>query len=779
MRSTLALTILALLAARAEGRDFVLVENGAPKATVVIAEQAGEKVKAAAEDLRNYLRKMSGAELPLATDATKPAGSLILVGRSRLTEGVKPAIPSGLTNARREEGFVIVCKGDRLVLAGNDEGPYHGTEYAVSEFLNRLGVRWFMPGEYGEVVLRQATLRFPETTAREKPDFAMRNWWLHIKPEMAEDERRWKIHNKMNPDPLFAVPGDSSARNILPESLYFKSHPEYFAANPDGTRNPYLPNLSSPQAVEIAAGIIKDNLRKNPGANSYGFAPDDGLPRDYSPDTVKRNRGFVAMGGRQGVPAEVSTTEEWIEFVNRVAAEVHKEFPDAYIATNGYANRNNPPQGVKLDDHLVIMFAAIWSCTLHAYDDDHCWQKVRQGQMLRRWCEMCRNVWIYGYNDQMLVSALTPLPETRKLRRDFPLWKKWGVLGFFDEYRNQWAESGIASRYLRAKLEWNANADAEALLSDFYAKWYGGAARPMRAFYEALEDAIEKTPLHGHEDRILPWVYTPALLATLTDQMASAKTLADTDAARLHVRADELILEHLRAYVAMSEAEFAGNFAEAARQAGRMLEIRKQLHAVNPFYIWDDENGYHTGIWYWGVTARRDYYQSLADRTSGKTGDLVALLPETALFRMDPQDEGVFAEWYEPGAAGADWTPVLTTKPFYRQGYDDRRGFPYVGYIWYRLKVHVPRAARGKKVVLYAPVVETEAWCWLNGKYVGHRPYLEAYTRPAPLEFDVTGSLKPGETNEVVLQVGTGLSPEQAASGLLSRLFLYKTGSRE
>ena len=73
------------------------------------------------------------------------------------------------------------------------------------------------------------------------------------------------------------------------------------------------------------------------------------------------------------------------------------------------------------------MFAAIWSCTLHAYDDDHCWQKVRQGRMLKDWCEMCKNVWIYGYNYQMLVSGLTPLPETRKLRRDFPLMKKWGL----------------------------------------------------------------------------------------------------------------------------------------------------------------------------------------------------------------------------------------------------------------------------------------------------------------------------------------------------------------
>jgi len=33
------------------------------------------------------------------------------------------------------------------VLAGNNDGPYHGTEYAVYDFLRSLGIRWYMPGE--------------------------------------------------------------------------------------------------------------------------------------------------------------------------------------------------------------------------------------------------------------------------------------------------------------------------------------------------------------------------------------------------------------------------------------------------------------------------------------------------------------------------------------------------------------------------------------------------------------------------------------------------------
>jgi hypothetical protein len=763
-----------LSAVRTLARDLVIVENGRPQANIVIAEDAGDKVKVAAADLQAYIKKMSGAELPILLDSNRPIGTNIFVGKSNMTEILGVDIPSGLTGSRREEGFVIACRGDWLLLAGNDAGPYHGTEYAVYDFLNRLGVRWFMPGDYGEVVPKQETIVFAEQTITQKPDFVMRNWWLHALPEIAEQEKRWKLRNKMNPDPMFAIPGDSSARNITADPALIEEHPEYFAMNADGTRNPHLPNLSNPEAVRIAADKIKQFFRENPDANSYGFAPDDGLPRDYDPETVKLNQGFVEVLGRPGVPAEMSISEEWMRFVKAVTEEVRKEFPDAYIATNGYANRDIPPQGVTPDDHMVLMFAAIWSCTLHAYDDDHCWQKTRQGQMLKRWCELCKNVWIYGYNYQMLVSGLTPLPESRKLARDFPLMKRWGVMGFNDENRNVWAEAGIFSRYLRAQLEWNANADVEALADDFYAKWYGAAARPMRAFYDALEDAIENTPIHGHEDRCLPPLYTPELLATLRQNLGRAERDADTDSARLHVRADRLIYDHLAAYVRMSDAEADGNWAEAAAQAQKMLDIRVALHEISPFYIWKDEEGYHTGVWYWRVTDRRDFYKELADNCSGVTGDLVAMLPRQAMFRTDSHDTGLYEGWYKPDWSEEGWHLISTDKPFWLQGYQDEQGHTYVGNLWYRFKVDVPASAADKrKVVLFAPTVETEGWAWVNGKYVGYRPYMEAYVRPIEMECDVTDAIKPGETNVVVFRVHTSLAQAQAASGLMNRVFMY------
>jgi hypothetical protein len=227
------------------------------------------------------------------------------------------------------------------------------------------------------------------------------------------------------------------------------------------------------------------------------------------------------------------------------------------------------------------------------------------------------------------------------------------------------------------------------------------------------------------------------------------------------------------------KAEAAGNFALAVAQAERMLSLRVQLHAINPFFIWPDENGYHTGVWYWTITDRKKYYQSLLDKTNGKTGTLAALAPKYAMFRIDPHEEGIFANWQRPEVDESGWTTIDTTRPFYRQGYDDRRGYPYIGHIWYRLKVDVPVVPQGKRIILCVPVVVTEAWCWVNGHYAGHRPYQEAYVRPAEMELDVTQFIRPGRKNVIAIRVDTSLSAAQAAEGMQSRALLYTPKTEE
>ena len=62
----LAVVVLVCLAVLAGCKRYAveLTRNGRPKATIVIGDGASEEVRFAAQELRNYVAKVSGAELP-------------------------------------------------------------------------------------------------------------------------------------------------------------------------------------------------------------------------------------------------------------------------------------------------------------------------------------------------------------------------------------------------------------------------------------------------------------------------------------------------------------------------------------------------------------------------------------------------------------------------------------------------------------------------------------------------------------------------------------------
>ena len=791
---------LSLVASALRLPAITLVTEGRPTATIIVSRAAldaktyepargvkaapAQKARLAAEELQRVIEKMSGARLPLAAEDDATQGPVVLVGASTMTDALKLDIPAGLTPERREEGYVIIAKGDTLVLAGNDAGPYQGTFFAVSEFLNRQGVRWFMPGEFGECIPKRQTITTADMTFRDKPDFPVRSWNGNLAPELRKDDSLWRLHNKMvlTESDIIAIPGDSYLRQYLPDRELIETHPEYFAKRLDGTIHETMVSLSNPEVPKLVAEKVKARIAqerlKDPSFNSLGFAPDDGMPIDLAAETMAASQGFADLCGREGVITERSISEEWFRFMNRVAEEVVKDYPGFILTSNGYANRTFPPEGVKLHPNLGIMFAAIWADLLHAYDDPKSWQQVMQGQMLKRWAELCPRVFVYNYNFPMLVNGLTPLPLTRKIARNTPLMKKWGVYGFEDEQTFTWMAHGITSFYLRTKLYWDADADAKAILADYFATWYGPAAGPSQAYWDAIEEALESTPLLGHEDRILPYVYTDALLASLEKSQREAEQLAVEEPFKTRVRVDRLILDHLKGYMAMNRAEFIGRYAEAIQQADSMFKQREQLNAISGyFYIpesKDPRRKYFAGSHYWNLTQRREHYEKVLDMTTGKTGDLVVQAPREVAFRLDDADLGRIGRWYDPGYDRSTWRTIDTATPFYLQGDGmlDGRGVPYVGYMWYVFELEVPRSAIGKPVRVYAPIVATEAWVWCNGEYAGHRPYSEAYIRPQPLEFDVTPQVKAGR-NVIGVRVNTSASRIQVAEGFQGPLFLY------
>lgn len=110
----LAALLLTPLAALHAANTF-LVENGQPRAEIVIAEKPQRSVRIAAQDLQTYLEKIGGAKLPIVTEPSGVGMTKLFVGKSSHTDKLHIAA-DGLKNG----AYRIVSGTDWIVFIGDD-----------------------------------------------------------------------------------------------------------------------------------------------------------------------------------------------------------------------------------------------------------------------------------------------------------------------------------------------------------------------------------------------------------------------------------------------------------------------------------------------------------------------------------------------------------------------------------------------------------------------------------------------------------------------------------
>ena len=121
--------------------------------------------------------------------------------------------------------------------------------------------------------------------------------------------------------------------------------------------------------------------------------------------------------------------------------------------------------------------------------------------MLYRWAKVMQGrVVIYDYDQGMLVWRDIPNPSIQSIRQDIKHYRKAGILGVSTESRGAMA-TVFLNLYVRGQLYWNPDADVDALLAEFYEKFYGPAAKPMAAYWNAIINAWDDT--HRHRARVL------------------------------------------------------------------------------------------------------------------------------------------------------------------------------------------------------------------------------------------------------------------------------------
>ncbi len=447
--------LVLLLAVLPRAEALVIVAPGQPPAVIVPGDRNPARL-ATAKLLQGLVKQSTGQELPVADD---PAG------RTAIRLGPTPSVSlAGLD----EDGFVLRGLDARTyVVAGPTEW---GTEFGVCEFLERyVGVRWLLPGADGCDVPQRERLEVPPDEVRQQPVFFSRLLSGLRGPAQGEWARRNRMHGR--------VSFHHNLLNLFPASRYTKTHPEFFPVY-GGQRylptkdddHTWQPNFAAPGIAAEGARNIKEFFRTHPDVTSYSLGINDTHRFDESPESLARETGRKNFLGQRDV------SDSYYSWCNEVVTEVLKEYPDKWFGLLAYNNVVEPPTRVKLHPRLIPYMTY----------DRHKWihDEVRAHgeELTRRWQAMSPTLgWYdYTYGSPYLLPRVYPHQMARYLK----FGRDHGVRAHYAEIYPNWGEG--PKPYVFLKLQWNPDADVDALLDDWYRRCVGPEAAPLLAEYYAI-----------------------------------------------------------------------------------------------------------------------------------------------------------------------------------------------------------------------------------------------------------------------------------------------------
>jgi hypothetical protein len=536
-----------------------LVEKGQARCVIIVPKQPSPVVEGAARVLRDHIRQISGAELPIRTEdqITGPPTrdrAWVLVGEGKLTE------KQGLTSKGLGPGGIFqIAKGQVLALFGPDARTPtdpHGTRYAVTTFLeDKLGIRYLWPGETGKICPTAKTITvgdFQHRFTPKLPQRRIRSMGYHDRIQVGLDGLGFK---KADYERLLA--GAQRTRAESPDwfgwhrlggtlnirsghafghlwTKYGKAHPEWFALQPDGSRDqsrsPDRARLcvSNPELIAAIAREKIEELTRNPALLGVSIGPNDGgrttfctCPKCEALDSPRGGKVLLwdfTRGGRRDFE-HVSLTDRMVYFWNAIAEKVAQAHPDKLLVVDAYSVYAAPPVERKLPPNLVVRFAPLaYHAEGYRQDSLRAWDG---------WSKAARR--IYFRPNLMLLGRRDGLPllYVHKFGKDFRYLASHGMMGTdFDACCQHWATQGL-NYYVVARLHWNPEQDVDSLVDDYCRAGFGPAARSARRYYDRLEALMDEA---ARKAKPTP-VFNARALAELRRDLEQARREAGNDPA--------------------------------------------------------------------------------------------------------------------------------------------------------------------------------------------------------------------------------------------------------
>ncbi len=511
---------------------FEVARDGRAQCVIVIPDTAGDTVRTAAGELAEHLKLATGAEFPIVPEARAGNGPRILVGPCRETAR---RVPDAATVSRQPDGIRLRTLPDALVLTGAEP---RGTLYAVYTFLEDVaGCRWWTSTE--SHVPRRPTLAVPGLDVSYAPRLLYREAFYR-------DALGSPFAARLRTNGHFCrIPPEHGGHyeilgwchtfyQLLPPDRYFADHPEWYSLI-DGERRHARAQVclaNGEMRAELTARALAW-LREKPRAGMISISQNDWHGRCQCPACQALE---ATCGGPSGA---------LIHFVNQVAGELEKEFPEALVETLAYQYTRQAPAGIAPRRNVVVRLCSI-ECDFS--------QPLGAGERnagfradVEAWRAVAPRLYIWNYVTNFRHYIL-PHPNLRGLGPDIRFFVDHHAVGLFEQ-----GDSGCSvgdfvqlRAWVLARLMWNPDLDEKALAAEFLNGYYGAAGPHLKRYLDFREEAVARSGafLRCYMNDTSAWLSGEQLARASALYAEAEAAVADQPELARRVRRERLSLDH-------------------------------------------------------------------------------------------------------------------------------------------------------------------------------------------------------------------------------------------
>lgn len=545
-------------AADAPPATLRLVDDGVARYSIYHAADAPASVRRAAAELQRVLKRMTGAELPLVAAPTERMISLGVNEASRRA-GIR------LSPDEVDDAFAIITKRDSIYIVGQDSPDKpapdfgwasRGTLFGTYEFLEQLGVRWLLPGEWGEDVPSRKTLDVPPLEIGECPAFFARTLQDIQDRRPPEDKgpneaklwlERHRLTSMFDGQKLSA--GHSWDDYISPEQA--AAHPEWLAKDAAGKPRTFAKHKAikfctrEPALLDAFVAGVNKALAARPGMRCASISASDGADfcacAKCAPSITRDPHG------------KPSYATLMLEFYDAVARRVAEQHPDRLVCGLVYYNYQYPPEPPHkpLAKNLWLSWASLnyygWGLAKPVYRDE--FARVAAG-----WCAQSPNMSLSSYSTWMRSYNGAPIPPSRAiLKQELPGAHAAGFRGATVMGLGAWGYGG-PTNYILAKQLWNPGLDVEALEREWLERAYGPGWPAMEKLNRLIEARLtarkeKESPVYRGQNyevnyAVLAEVYAPVFADLERLYLATLRQTTEPQRKRLEMFGENLIRLH-------------------------------------------------------------------------------------------------------------------------------------------------------------------------------------------------------------------------------------------